>query len=90
MDRQIYRDIEVYIGIHLYTYMYNLSLVITIVMIPGDFLKKNYLFYLFIFGFIGLRCSARAFSSCGKPGLLFIAVRRLLIAGACLVAEHGL
>ena len=28
---------------------------------------------------MGLRCSARAFSSCGKPGLLFIVVHRLLI-----------
>ena len=28
--------------------------------------------------------------SCGEQGLLFIAVRRLLIAVASLVAEHGL
>ena len=31
-----------------------------------------------------------AFSSCGERGLLFIAVRRLLIAVASLVAEHRL
>ena len=38
----------------------------------------------------GLRCCARAFSSCGEWGLLFIAVRGLLIAVASLVVEHGL
>ena len=32
----------------------------------------------------------RAFSSCGEQGLLFIAVRELLLAVASLVAEHGL
>ena len=31
-----------------------------------------------------------AFSSCGERGLLFVAVRVLLIAVASLVAEHGL
>ena len=47
----------------------------------------------FIYSFLaalGLRCCVRAFSSCGKRGLLFIAVHRLLIAVASLVAEHGL
>ena len=39
---------------------------------------------------LGLRCCTRAFSSCGEPGLLFVVVRRLLIAVASLVAEHGL
>ena len=38
---------------------------------------------------LGLHCCARAFSS-GEQGLLFIAVCRLLIAVASLVAEHGL
>ena len=44
--------------------------------------------YLFIYLFLaalGLRCCARAFSSCGERGLLFIAVCGLLIAVAC----HG-
>ena len=38
-------------------------------------------FYIFIFilAALGLRYCARAFSSCGEPGLLFIAVRRLLL-----------
>ena len=39
---------------------------------------------------LGLRCCARAFSSCGEQGLLFVAVRGLLTAVASLVAEHGL
>ena len=52
--------------------------------------------FLFLFLFIlflaalGLRCCARAFSSCGERGLLFVAVRGLLIAVASLVAEHRL
>ena len=37
---------------------------------------------------LGLGCCTRAFSSCGKQGLLCAAVRRLLIAVASLVAEH--
>ena len=39
---------------------------------------------------LGLRFCARAFSSYGEQGLLFVAVRVLLIAVAFLVAEHGL
>ena len=50
-----------------------------------------FLINLFLFlAALGLRCCARAFSSCGERGLLFVAVRRLLIAVASLVAEHGL
>ena len=37
---------------------------------------------------LGLRCCTWAFSSCGEQGLLFVAVRWLLIAVASLVAEH--
>ena len=48
-----------------------------------------YLFYLFLAA-LGLCCCAWAFSSCGERGLLFVAVHRLLIAVASLVAEHGL
>ena len=50
-------------------------------------------FYKFIYLFLaalGLRCCARAFSSCGEWGLLFVAVHGLLIAVASLVAELGL
>ena len=55
------------------------------------FLSFN--FYLFIYLFmavLGLRFCARAFSSCGKWGPLFIAVRGPLIIAASLVAEHRL
>ena len=39
---------------------------------------------------LGLRFCARAFSSCGKRGPLFIAVRRPLTIAASIVAEHRL
>ena len=39
---------------------------------------------------LGLRFCARAFSSCGKWGPLFIAVHRPLTIAASLVAEHRL
>ena len=39
---------------------------------------------------LGLRFCARAFSSCGKWGPLFIAVHRPLTTAASLVAEHRL
>ena len=59
-------------------------------MIP-NFLKNLFiLIYLLFLAVLGLRCCARAFSSCGERGLLFIAVRGLLIALASLVAEHGI
>ena len=53
--------------------------------------RKTFLkiYYLFLVA-LGLCCCARAFSSCGKQGLLFVVVRRLLTAVASLVAEHGL
>ena len=39
---------------------------------------------------LGLRFCAKAFSSCGKRGPLFIAVRRPLTIAASPVAEHRL
>ena len=39
---------------------------------------------------LGLRFCVRAFSSCGKRGPLFIAVRGPLTIAASLVAEHRL
>ena len=39
---------------------------------------------------LGLRFCVRAFSSCGKQGPLFIAVRGPLTIAASLVAEHRL
>ena len=50
-------------------------------------------FFLFIYLFmavLGLCFCARAFSSCGKRGPLFIAVRGPLTIAASLVAEHRL
>ena len=52
-------------------------------------------YYLFIYLYLllavwGLHCCARAFSSCGEQGLLFIAVGGLLVTVTSLVAEHGL
>ena len=58
------------------------------------FFKGTPLFtYLFIYLFmavLGLRFCVRAFSSCGKWGPLFIAVRGPLTIAASLVAEHKL
>ena len=58
----------------------------------------NNLYFLFVFykfiylylAVLGLRCCARAFSSCGERGLLLVVVCGLLIAVASLVVEHGL
>ena len=50
---------------------------------------KNYLFLVAL----GLRCCTWAFSSfssCGKRGLLFVVVLRVLTAVASHVAEHRL
>ena len=55
-----------------------------------NFLKKINLFIYLFLSALGLRCLTWAFSSCGEQGLLFVAVRGLLIAVASLVAEHGL
>ena len=60
------------------------------------FLKTEYLFFLinlFIYLFLavlGLHFCARASSSCGKRGPLFIAVRGPLTIAASPVAEHRL
>ena len=59
-----------------------------IVFLP--FFKKIYLFIYLFLAVLGLRFCARAFSSCGKRGPLFIAVRGPLTIAASLVAEHRL
>ena len=66
----------------------------------GSFLLQQIIFIFYFFKFIylcnlflavlGLRFCARAFSSCGERGPLFIAVRGPLTVAASLVAEHGL
>ena len=67
---------------------------------PVSSLSLHYFFffffliiYLFIYLFLavlGLRFCARAFSSCGKRGPLFIAVRGSLTIAGSPVAEHRL
>ena len=55
------------------------------------FFFKLYLFIYFLFlAVLGLHCCVRTFASWEERGLLFLAVHRLLIAVASLVAEHGL
>ena len=59
------------------------------ILIQSFSFKFIYVIYLFL-SVLRLRCCARAFSSCGERGLLFAAVRGLLIVVASLVVEHGL
>ena len=62
--------------------------------LPSFFLKCILFIYFFVFIYLlaalGLCFCVQAFSNCGEKGLLFIAVRGLLIAVASLFAEHGL
>ena len=51
------------------------------------FFLINLFIYLFLAA-LGLCCCTQAFSSCSEWGLLFVAVCRLLIVVASLVAEH--
>ena len=46
------------------------------------------MFYLFL-AVLGLHCCMQAFSSCGKQGLLFIAVHGLPLTVASLVGSTG-
>ena len=65
-----------------------------LVILSGDIVGYAgvYLFFFyFIFGCIGSSLLRAGFvSSCGEQGLLFVAVRGLLIAVASLVADHRL
>ena len=54
------------------------------------FYEFIYLFTYLFLAVLGLCCCARAFSSCGKQGLLLVVVHGLLIAVASLVVENGL
>ena len=75
---------------------HNIQQIYHVQMLPNSFFFFECVLQIFFFLFknflaaLGLCCCARAFFSCGKWGLLFIAVRRLLIALASLVVEHGL
>ena len=77
--------------------MFNLEMVMkpssVQILSMSRFFLFIYFFNKFIYLFLaelGLCCWARAFSSCSERGLLFVVVRRLLIAVASLVAEQRL
>ena len=55
--------------------------------VQESFFKNKFIY--FIFAVLGLCCCVRAFSSCGKRGLFFVAVRGLLTAVASLVGSMG-
>ena len=60
-------------------------------MVLSFFFFFFFKFFLFLFmAVLGLHFCARAFSSCGKRGPLFIAVRGPLTIVVSLVAEHRL
>ena len=54
------------------------------------FLFLNYYLFIYFLAVLGLRFCARAFSSCGERGPLFIAVHGPLTVAASLVEEHRL
>ena len=54
------------------------------------FFFNKFIYFILFLAALGLHCCMRAFSSCGEWGLLFVAMRGLLIAVASLAAEHGL
>ena len=58
-------------------------------LLPAQPFLFIFFFYLFL-AVLGLRFCARAFSSCGERGPLFVAVRGPLTVAASLVAEHRL
>ena len=76
---------------HLLSLIFLIMTILTgVKMIPlYSFFFFNLLIYLFL-AVLGLRFCARAFSSCGKRGPLFIAVHGPLTIAASLVAEHRL
>ena len=67
-----------------------LGWVVTPPDLPPPFFFKLYLFIYLFLAVLGLRFCARAFSSCGERGPLFIAVCGPLTVAASLVAEHRL
>ena len=70
--------------------IFNLTLLVVFFFFLKEFLYFYYLFIYLFMAVLGLRFCARAFSSCGKRGPLFIAVRGPLTVAASLVAEHRL
>ena len=75
--RYTFSYLFIYLFIFLFIYLFSYLLFI-------------YLFIYLFMAVLGLRFCARAFSSCGERGPLFIAVRGPLTIAASLVAEHRL
>ena len=75
--------------LHSVTWLCDLGQTVDIFGVPLSFYLFIYLFILFLFlAVLGLRFYARAFSSCGERGPLFIAVRGpLTIVASCCGAQ---
>ena len=75
----------------IYNYMWLFcSFILFIYFLRNSFIFIIYWFIHLFLAVLGLRFCARAFSSCGKQGPLFIAVRGPLTIAASLVGEHRL
>ena len=74
------------------TVLINVSIhILSVVLSNCCVFFNKFIYYLFLFlAVLSPRCCARAFSSCGERGLLFVAVHGLLTAVASLVVEHEL
>ena len=75
------------VGNILYVTVPSLLVLIFFLIILFYFILYIYLLFLAV---LGLRFCARAFSSCGERGPLFIVVRGPLTVAASLVVEHRL
>ena len=93
-DLAIVNSAAMYTGVHVSFLNYAFSAYMPNSGIAGSYGNSIFSFLnLFIYLFmavLGLRFCARAFSSCGKRGPLFIAVRGPLTIAASLVVEHRL
>ena len=79
-----------YVLIHYIQYEY-LGCYYLMIQLGIFFLKMKASLFIYLFlAVLGLRFCARAFSTCGEQGPLFIAVRGPLTIAASLVAEHKL
>ena len=82
-------------SIYFIEYDFMRMILVRIIEISAAFFFFFFIFYVLFFYYLflsvlGLRFCARAFSSCGKWGPLFIAVHGPLTIAASLVAEHRL
>ena len=89
IEKVVYNVVKVDLLLHPRIYEEGMLLFFFLNFFPGHFNFMGFFLNLFL-GVLGLCFCARAFSSCGKRGPLFIAVRRPLTVAASLVAEHRL